>query len=150
MKKQLLIFCLLTISICANAQDVNAICCKDAGFTDKVRSLDAALADIQNTVVLDLAMQSPKITAVPANISKLVNLQCLDLSFNRVSTLPASFVNLEKLECIDLSGNHYLQKLPTFLNDMPNLKVIKLEDLNWSADRQQKTQEQFPNITFVF
>jgi hypothetical protein len=58
---------------------------------------------------------------------------------------------LQKLECLDLSGNHYLNKLPDFLNEMPNLKVIKLQDMQEiTAEKQEALKKQFPNITFVF
>lgn len=149
-KKYFLILSLLVAIPYLNAQNVDEICCKNASYEEKITDIETATSNISGTSVLDLSMQDPKITVVPEIISNLVNLKCLDLSFNRVSTFHPSFVNLQKLECLDLSGNHYLQKLPAFFNDMPNLKVIKLQGLNWSADRQEKTKQQFPNINIIF
>ncbi len=151
MIKKLLFFAvLLSATVGLGAQSIDGYCCKDAHRSERIKEIDVALADIENTTILDLAMQSPKITAVPEQVSALVNLKCLDLSFNRVSSFPKSFVNLQQLECLDLSGNHYLQQIPAFFKEMPNLKVVKLEDLNWSESRKDKTREQFPDIIFVF
>ena len=149
-KKLLFFVVFLSVHLGMCAQSIDSYCCSDAHRSERVKEIELALADIENTIILDLAMQSPKITVVPEQVSALVNLKCLDLSFNRVSSFPKSFVDLQSLECLDLSGNHYLQQVPSFFKEMPNLKVVKLEDLNWSESKKEKTCEQFPDIIFVF
>jgi len=90
------------------------------------------------------------LTKIPEGLSVLTDLKCLDLSFNRIATFSESFKELTNLVCLNLSGNHYLQNLPAFLNDMPNLKVILLEDLKWGEAKKRETEKAFPGITFVW
>ena len=147
--RKLMIALFMFAALNAGAQNSDSVCCEDIRMEDKTLELDRALKNPE-TVILDLSMQSPKITTIPEDVSKLSHLKCLDLSFNRIGTIPESFKNLESLTCLILSGNHYLQNLPTFLNELPNLKVIVLEDLKWSAAKQKETQEKFPNILIKF
>ena len=135
----------------AVAQDIETLCCKNAAPLDRIMELDDyALKNAEIITILELSMQSPKITTIPTDILKFKQLKCLDLGFNRISVIPESFKKLENLTCLILSGNHYLQNLPSFLNELPNLKVIVLEDLKWSEAKQKETQERFPNIFIKF
>ena len=149
-RKLLFLLCTTWIYLFTNAQDVNSLCCKDANFTEKTIGMEDALANPESVVIFDLSLQDPKLTTISEQISKFPNIRCLDVSYNRVGSIHPSIKNLEHLQCLDLSGNHYLQKLPDFLNEMPNLKVIKLEDLNWSENKKEQTVKQFPNIHFVW
>ncbi|MDL2262256.1 leucine-rich repeat domain-containing protein [Bacteroidales bacterium OttesenSCG-928-I21] len=149
MKKYLLFPLMLLIAFAANAQELDSLCCQHVPLHEKAMDLETALS-MPNSIAADLSMQSPKITKVPEELAQLTNLQCLDLSFNRVSSFPDNFKNLENLQCLDLSGNHYLQKLPAFFNEMPNLKIVKLRDMNWSDSKKKETENEFPNITFVW
>jgi Leucine-rich repeat (LRR) protein len=130
------------------AQDTNQFCCQFQGF-DLVSDMEIALKN-PTLEILDLSLQVPKLTKAPETLSKLTKLKCLNLSYNRVATFPESFKELVNLECLDLSGNHYLQKLPAFFNDMPNLKVIRIEDLNWTETRRIGVEKAFPKITFIW
>jgi len=148
--RKLIIAFFVFATLNAGAQDIETLCCQDAKPMDKIMELDDALRNIETATILDLSMQSPKITTIPEDVSKLSHVKCLDLSFNRIGVIPESFKNLENLTCLILSGNHYLQNLPTFLNELPNLKVIVLEDLKWSEAKRKETQEKFPNILIKF
>jgi Leucine-rich repeat (LRR) protein len=132
-----------------NAQDVDSLCCQNDKRSQKAKDLETALQKSGVTTV-DLSLQSPKLTKIPEELSALTELKCLNLSFNRIASFPESFKELTNLVCLDLSGNHYLQKLPAFLNDMPNLKVIRLQDLKWSEAKKKETEQAFPGIIFVW
>ena len=75
-------------------------------------SFEEAFAESAKVKVLDVAMQHPKLTTLPASVGKLINLECLDASFNRIGSLPAELKNLKNLKRINLSGNQYLSKFP--------------------------------------
>ena len=148
MKKRCLFLAMICWAFVINAQDVDSFCCQNDD-SKKVMDLETALKTSGVTIV-DLSFQTPKLTKVPEELSALTNLKCLNLSFNRIATFFESFKNLTGLVCLDLSGNHYLQKLPDFLNEMPNLKVIRLEDLKWSEAKKRETEQAFPDIIFVW
>ncbi|MDR0872352.1 MAG: leucine-rich repeat domain-containing protein [Prevotellaceae bacterium] len=145
MKKLIL---LLAFACTASLYAQENICCENIPDYDVVIDLDEALNNKESIVSLDLAQQSPKLTKAPASLVQLPNLQCLNLSYNRLSEFPENFKELQKLTCLDLSGNHYLQKLPDFFNEMPNLKVVKIKELNWSAAKKKEIEAKFPNIKF--
>ena len=151
MKKKTLLICLIaSIGFIANAQDVNSLCCEGAEYSEKTIGMEDALKNPEAVIVLDLSLQDPKLTSITEQISIFSNVKFLDVSYNRIGSIHSSFKNLQNIQCLDLSGNLYLQKLPDFLKEMPNLKVIKLEDLNWSSSKQQQTEQQFPNIQFMW
>jgi Leucine-rich repeat (LRR) protein len=147
-------FLFITLICCAfavknaNAQSTTQFCCT---FEDRniVSDLETAL-QTPDLEILDLSMQSPKLTKVPEQLGALTKLKCIDLSYNRIATFSESFKKLVNLECIDLSGNHYLQKLPAFLNDMPNLKVIRIGELKWTDAKKKEVEQSFPKISFIW
>jgi len=151
MKKFFLIFALLTVVCFVRAQIGSSWCCLefDGGpaFSD---NLVEALKAPKTILTLDLSLQTPKLTKIPEQVALLVNLKCLDVSFNRVSEFPENFKTLKNLACLNLSGNMYLQKLPAFLNEMPNLKEVRMEGLKWSIAKQKSTEAEFPNIRFFW
>jgi Leucine-rich repeat (LRR) protein len=149
MKRNYLFIVMMCAVFVANAQNVDSLCCRYDNSAAKASDLESALKNPKLTVA-DLSMQSPKLTKVPEELAVLTSLKCLDLSYNRIAGFSENFKNLVNLTCLDLSGNHYLQKLPAFLNEMPNLKVIQLKELNWSAAKKKEMEKTFPNITFVW
>ena len=148
MKKIILLCSFFTMMFAANAQNVEKMCCQDVDFyliTTEASEIDST------TTMIDLSMQQPKLTTIPDCVMTAKNVTYLNVSFNRVATIPESFKELQKLECLDLSGNHYLKNLPDFLNEMPNLKIVKLQDMSEiTASKREDLKKQFPNITFIF
>ena len=147
--KKIILFCsFFALMFATNAQNIEKMCCQNVDFyliTTEASEIDS------NSTMIDLSMQQPKLTTIPDCVMKATNVTYLNVSFNRVASIPENFKELQKLECLDLSGNHYLNKLPDFLNEMPNLKVIKLQDMQEiTAEKQEALKKQFPNITFVF
>ncbi|MDR0798677.1 MAG: leucine-rich repeat domain-containing protein [Dysgonamonadaceae bacterium] len=151
MKKYFVLICLSMLGFAVNAQNYDDLCCpqegEDAWFV--VNTMEDAL-DNPDLTILDLSLQTPKLTEAPDALSQFTNLQCLDLSFNRVGKFYESFKKLTNLRCLNLSGNHYLQKIPEFFAEMPALKYVRIEGLNWSAAKRAQTEKDFPNITFIW
>ena len=151
MKRLFLIFTLLTMGYLLVQAQVER-CCSEFVEGDPELSIDLAeaLENPEMIIVLDLSLQEPKLTKVPEEVALLINLKCLDVSYNRITSFHESFKTLENLECLDVSGNHYLQKFPAFLNEMPNLKIVRHVGSIWSAAKKKATEAEFPNITFVW
>ena len=93
---------------------------------DTYYSLAEALEEPEKVIKLDIAML--KLTSIDPNIAKLINLECLDLSFNRFSTLPAEIAELKKLRVLNLTGTRFLAKLPDIVAKIPNLEELDIRD----------------------
>ena len=65
------------------------------------------------------------LTELPESISKLENLQVLDLSMNKLKQLPVSFSQLKKLRYLYLSFTD-LQSFPDVLLSLPELRKLDL------------------------
>ena len=111
-------------------------------------SLEEALKEPLKVKVLDLAMQSPtKLTTLPASIGKLINLECLDVSFNRISSLPPEMKNLKKLKTLNLSGNRYLAKLPEVIKEITCLETLNLSGIpEWSKAKADAAKASLPKV----
>lgn len=113
-------------------------------------SLEEALKEPESVTVLDIAMQDPKLTEVPAEIGLLVNLECLDLSFNRIGTLPEEFKNLKNLKVLVLAGNRYMASFPEVLKELPQLTKVDFTDIpEWSKEKCEMAKEALPNVTVL-
>ncbi len=75
--------------------------------------------------VYRLSLKKNKLTAIPIEISKFVNLQELDISKNRLKELPVYFENLTHLQYLDASSNH-LTSLPPEIGKCIELKKMVL------------------------
>ncbi len=141
--KVLFLSLLFFLSFSANLKAQNSIPVCDNAET--YYELNEALADIENVIKLDIAMQ--KLRSIPASIGKLKNLVCLDLSFNRISTLPVEFANLKNLKYLNLAGTRYMPNLPEVLKQLPNLEVLDLRDHpEWTASKNQAAVKALPNV----
>ncbi len=117
----------------------------------KAMSIEDAIAYKDSVISLEISFQSPKLTSIPKEIELFPNLKWLDVSYNRVSIIPREILNCKNLVCLDLTGNQYLQTLPDFLNELPNLKVIKLKDISsMSSTKRVALQKKFPKIYLDF
>ena len=113
-------------------------------------SLEEALKEPSKVKVLDLAMQHPKLTTLPPEIGKLTNLECLDVSFNRVSTLPEEMKMLKNLKTLNLAGNRYLAKLPEIIKQIPNLQTLNLSNIpEWSKEKCDQAKAALPNVKVI-
>jgi len=148
MKKIIFTISAFVFALASYAQNAEKLCCEDIPEYDVIIDFDEALSKKETTISLDISQQSPKLTKAPEELAQLPNLQCLNLSYNRLSTFPENFKELQNLTCLNLSGNHYLQKLPDFFAEMPNLKIVKIKELNWTAAKKKEIEAKFPNITF--
>ncbi len=137
----------------AQAQNIDSatLCCDNVDVMRIEFNFDRALEQKDVLTRLDISMQHPKLTDLPEELLQFGQLTYLNLGFNRFSTVPATLARLRGLECLDLSGNYNLYRLPDFLNTMPNLKVIRLQDMpHWTAKSKEAAQKKFPNIKLEF
>jgi len=149
MKKLLLflsIFALIEINpVMFGFATISADLCEDA---ETYYGLDEALKEPEKVIKLDIAMQ--KLTLLSPDISKLVNLECLDLSFNRISDLPAEFAELKKLRYLNLAGTRCLPGLPKILTQLPNLEIVDIRDHpEWNAAKFEEAIKMLQNVKVI-
>lgn len=134
----------LLISSVSNAQEDP--CERTIPYT----SIEEALAEPDQVIYLDLAMQHPKLTSIPKEVAQFPNLICLDVSFNRVATIPDEIKQCTKLETINLMGNRYLASLPKILKEVPNLKKVNVSDIpEWNATKRTEAKALLPNVKVI-
>ena len=68
-----------------------------------------------------------KITQLPDAISRLQNLQHLDLSSNQLTKLPETLAQLPRLQHLDISNNK-LSELPPVICQLPNLQLLDMSN----------------------
>lgn len=113
-------------------------------------SLEEALKDPEKVTVLDIAMQDPKLTSLPVEIALLVNLECLDLSFNQISKLPDELKSLQKLKVLNLAGNRYMANFPDVLKELPLLETVDLtEKPEWNKAKCDAAKAALPNVNVL-
>ena len=88
--------------------------------------------DINTTTVVDLELYRVNLgellpTSIPPQIGDLVNLQVLNLSFNRLNeTFPEELWTLSNLEELYLDDNFLSGNIPDDISELINLKTISL------------------------
>ncbi|HIP37593.1 MAG TPA: leucine-rich repeat domain-containing protein [Crocinitomix sp.] len=84
---------------------------------------EAFLVPVDSVYRLDLSKQ--KMTKLPKEVSKFINLKELYLSKNKLHALPNHLLNLQKLEVLDLSKNNF-KNFPPQLCSLQSLKQLFL------------------------
>lgn len=72
-----------------------------------------------------LVLTDARISALPPDIGRFVNLDSLHLSGNRLESLPDEISRLSKLRQINLSNNHF-REIPEVLLTLPALEIIRI------------------------
>ncbi|KAL7237528.1 hypothetical protein ACSBR2_003766 [Camellia fascicularis] len=74
-----------------------------------------------------LDLSNNKITGLPSDFWSLGSLKTLNLSSNQISeTLPSNIGNFGLLETLDLSSNNFSGKIPETISSLVRLQVLKL------------------------
>ena len=111
-------------------------------------SLEDALKEADKVIKLDIAML--KLTAISTDIALLVNLECLDLSFNRISTLPDEIAQLKKLRVLNLMGTRYMAKVPAVVAKIPNLEELDIRNHpEWKASVFEEAKKMLPDVKVI-
>lgn len=111
------------------------------GFFD---NLQEALAEPEKAIYLDLSLQSPKLSSIPPDVYKLVNLRYLELGFNHIGKVDARIALLTELEVLGLDGNKYLRTTPVIPVELSRLKEIHLKDSGLSAEQMKELGSRLP------
>ena len=107
-------------------------------------SMEDALKEPEKVVKLDIAML--KLTSIDPNISKLINLECLDLSFNRFSSLPAELAELQKLRVLNLTGTRFLAQVPEVVGKILSLEELDIRDHpEWQGTQFEDAKKLVPH-----
>ncbi|MFM1875716.1 MAG: hypothetical protein RL266_1453 [Bacteroidota bacterium] len=114
----------------------------DEGFYDNVA--DAA-ENADSVLYLDLSLQSPKLTSIPAGVFLFVNLKYLELGFNQIASINPQISKLENLEVLGLSGNKYLKSIAEEVFLLPKLKELHLKDTGLSASDLDAIRSKLPS-----
>lgn len=105
-------------------------------------SLEAALREPDKAYRLDLSARpdAAKLTALPAEVGTLVNLQELRLTGQGLTELPQELGRLRGLQRLEL-GDNALTALPRELGQLKALKVLRLE-----GNRLQELPEELEHL----
>ncbi len=113
----------------------------EEGYYD---NLADAVSNAEGALYLDLSLQSPKLTKIPADVYKLKNLKYLELGFNQIGALDDGISELSSLEVIGLDGNKYLKAVSAEVYEMKNLKELHLKDTGLSNDQLDVVKSRLP------
>lgn len=102
-------------------------------------ALPSQIERLVNLEVLDVSMN--RMTGIPVEIGKLSKLRVLDYSDNEIDTMPQEIANLAGLKELSLAGNNYRQ-MPTDL-----LKINSLEVLDLSGNQISDIPSEITNLT---
>lgn len=102
--------------------------------------LDKGIFQLTNINLLNIS--DTCLSAIPDDISRLVNLQSLLLFGNKIEDFNKNITSLKKLKVLDLSRNQ-LKSIPDSLNDMKELTSINLSS-NEIEEMPKFTD--FPNL----
>jgi Leucine-rich repeat (LRR) protein len=114
--------------------------------TSKIKPLPATITRLQNLEELDLGRNH--LQTIPAEIANLKNLKKLELDYNNLHDIPAFIGELKNLRELSVRSNGGV-KLPQSLSKLSGVKIsmgnnrLKLKD-------QSELRQQFPNATFDF
>ncbi|XVF74707.1 hypothetical protein PTKIN_Ptkin13bG0133100 [Pterospermum kingtungense] len=87
---------------------------------------------MSNLKVLDLS-ENLYLDELPVGISKLVSLECLDLSFSRIRQLPIELKALEKLKCLNLEYMFAPLEIPRqLISAFSKLQVLRMRYCDYS------------------
>ena len=80
------------------------------------------------TFLTELEIRACGLRKIPKEIGLLVNLKCLNASYNKIKTLPASFGNLKRLKVLDLSKNSLNSFDVEIFDKLTKLYFVDLDD----------------------
>ncbi len=111
-----------------------------------VKDIPDEISKLKNLEVLDLGRN--RIAYFPPQIEYLTKLKILRFEYSAIKEIPAYISKFKDLEEIDLGKNGHV-KLPDSLRELKKLK-IKMADNGLTIKEQIGLKNRFPNITFDF
>ncbi len=87
--------------------------------------LKQIILQISGLPIQELYLRESQLSVLPLEITKLVNLKQLDLSFNKYTSLPAEISQLGKLQTLNLLENQFTDSEKDKVKKMlPNTKIL--------------------------
>lgn len=111
------------------------------------KSLNDALQEKDKKVCI-LALDNANLSSVPADITKLKDLEFVFLRNNSLSTFPSEILQLPKLKGIDISGN-MLTSVPSTLNDLKDLRYLVLGDNKLTKETQASIRKNLQSYILI-
>lgn len=87
--------------------------------------LKQIILQVSGLPIQELYLRESQLSVLPAEITKLINLKQLDLSFNKYTSLPAEMSQLGKLQTLNLLENQFADAEKDKVKKMlPNTKIL--------------------------
>ena len=112
--------------------------------SNPLRTIPKGIVNLANSLT-ELHAWEIKMTNLPPEIGKLVNLQVLGLVGNKLTELPDEIGNLSNLRDLDLTINDIVTLPASFINLRNSLEELSLED-NPFIDDIKATNDRLPNF----
>lgn len=112
----------------------------------RIKKLPKTITKLENLEELDLGRNGIK--ALPPEVASLKKLKKLSLDFNNIDEIPSFVVNLKKLELLSINSNGKIN-LPDSLKKIKGLKINMGNNYLTLID-QERLKINFPNIIFNF
>lgn len=112
----------------------------------RIKKLPKTITKLENLEELDLGRNGIK--ALPPEVASLKKLKKLSLDFNEIHEIPSFVGNLENLKELSLRSNGGVN-LPESLKNLNGLKVI-MGNNALTLKKQEKLRRIYPNIIFDF
>ena len=135
----------ITQSTSGQGFEIDPYMMEDGWFDD----LNEAAKTPDKVIYLALSMQHPKWTQVPVQAFDFINMKRLDLSFNQVASVADEISKLVNLEYLNLEGNHYLTKISDEIGKLTKLRELNLIDARMPAEAIKRLKELLPNCKVI-
>jgi len=115
-------------------------------YGNEIPEIPDDIRKLQNLRKLELT--DNQITEIPKAVTELTNLQKLLLGSNLIKSIPDELENLKKLYDLSL-GNNQLEKFPSVLKNLQNLQYLDLDN-NKIYDVLPEYLNDLPKLTMIY
>lgn len=131
------------LDITDNYNDVYEYGPENAGITDIPEAIFTGCKELKL-----LKASKNRLTKIPEGVKELEKLMELDVSGNKITEFPfAVMSSLKNLEILHLSSNPYSGDFPEFIFELPLLKKILLDRLDFQGNAMPDKFGQLPLLT---
>ena len=117
-------------------------------WNNKLTKLPASMGQLVN--LNSLFLKDNLLKSLPPELEGMSSLKELNISNNQLKSVPEVIAKLEALEHLNLSENWMVKKIPSFILDLPNLKVLELNRIHLSAKFIANLRASLPRVRIEF